>query len=118
MVEQQQLMALQKGVVMDGRDIGSVVLPNAELKFFMTANIDIRTKRRQKELLEKTGKLYDLNEIKENLIHRDNIDSTRADSPLTLVKDAMIIDTSFITLEEQIETIYQKAIQKINEMVA
>lgn len=117
MVEQQQQMAAQKGVVMDGRDIGSVVLPNAELKFFMTANIDIRTKRRQKELLEKTGQLYDLKEIEANLIHRDNIDSTRSDSPLTLVKDAMIIDTSFITLDEQIDMIYQKAIEKIKEQV-
>ena len=70
LVEQQKLMAMQKGVVMEGRDIGSVVMPNAALKFFMTADIDVRTKRRQDELLVKTGKLFPLDELKANLIHR------------------------------------------------
>lgn len=110
MVEQQQKMAEQKGVVMDGRDIGSVVLPNAELKFFMTADIDIRTKRRMKELnLEFNDSSFQ--EIKDNLLKRDKIDSTRADSPLTKVDDAIVIDTTNITLEEQIDIITQKALE-------
>ncbi|QQR97485.1 MAG: (d)CMP kinase [Sphingobacteriales bacterium] len=110
MVEQQQKMAEQKGIVMDGRDIGSVVLPNAELKFFMTADIDVRTKRRMKELnLEFNDSSFQ--EIKDNLLKRDNIDSTRADSPLTKVDDAIVIDTTNITLEEQIDIITQKALE-------
>lgn len=109
LVEQQQKMATQRGVVMEGRDIGSVVLPDAELKFFMTADLDVRTKRRQDELLHKTGKLFPLEDLKENLVHRDKIDSTREDSPLTQVEDAIIIDTTFLTLEQQIELICSKA---------
>ena len=114
LVEQQKLMAIQKGVVMEGRDIGSVVMPNAALKFFMTADIDVRTKRRQDELLAKTGKLFPLDELKANLIHRDRIDSTREDSPLTKVTDAIEIDTTHLTLEEQVEIICKKAIEIIN----
>lgn len=114
LVEQQQKMALQKGVVMEGRDIGSVVIPDAELKFFMTADIDVRTKRRQDELLKKSGKLFPLEELKANLIHRDKIDSTREDSPLTKVQDAIELDTTYLTLEEQIELIYNKAMLLIN----
>lgn len=109
LVEQQQKMAVHKGVVMEGRDIGSVVMPNAELKFFMTADIDVRTKRRQDELLKKTGKLFPLEELKANLLHRDRIDSTRDDSPLTQVPDAIVIDTTHLTLEGQIELICHKA---------
>lgn len=114
LVEQQQKMAVQKGVVMEGRDIGSVVIPDAELKFFMTADIDVRTKRRQDELLKKSGKLFPLEELKANLIHRDKIDSTREDSPLTKVPDAIELDTTHLTLEEQIELIYNKAMLLIN----
>ncbi|HRH57073.1 MAG TPA: (d)CMP kinase [Chitinophagales bacterium] len=114
LVEQQQKMAAQKGVVMEGRDIGSVVIPDAELKFFMTADIDVRTKRRQDELLKKSGKLFPLEELKANLIHRDKIDSTREDSPLTKVPDAIELDTTHLTLEEQIELIYNKAMLLIN----
>lgn len=99
---------------MEGRDIGSVVMPNAALKFFMTADIDVRTKRRQDELLAKTGKLFPLDELKANLIHRDRIDSTREDSPLTKVTDAIEIDTTHLTLEEQVEIICKKAIEIIN----
>lgn len=109
LVEQQQKMAAQKGVVMEGRDIGSVVMPDAELKFFMTADIDIRSKRRQDELLKKTGTLYPIDELKANLLHRDKIDSTRDDSPLTKVEDAIEIDTSYLTLNEQIDLICKKA---------
>ncbi|HQG38906.1 MAG TPA: (d)CMP kinase [Chitinophagales bacterium] len=109
LVEQQQKMAVQKGVVMEGRDIGSVVIPDAELKFFMTADVDVRTKRRQDELLQKTGKLFPLEELKANLLHRDKIDSTREDSPLTKVQDAIEIDTTYLTLEKQINLICTKA---------
>lgn len=109
LVEQQQKMAAQKGVVMEGRDIGSVVMPDAELKFFMTADVDVRTKRRQEELLQKTGKLFPLDELKANLLHRDKIDSTRDDSPLTKVPDAIEIDTTGLTLEQQINFICAKA---------
>ena len=109
LVEQQQKMATHKGLVMEGRDIGSVVMPNAELKFFMTADIDIRTQRRQAELLKKTGKLFSLDELKANLLHRDRIDSTREDSPLTKVKDAIEIDTTHLTLETQIQKIVDMA---------
>lgn len=114
LVEQQQKMAAQKGVVMEGRDIGSVVIPDAELKFFMTADVDVRTKRRQDELLKKSGKLFPLDELKANLLHRDKIDSTRADSPLTKVADAIEIDTTFITLDQQIDLIVDLALKRIN----
>ncbi len=109
LVQQQQIMAAQKGVVMEGRDIGSVVMPDAELKFFMTADIDVRTQRRQDELFKKSGKLFPLDELKANLLHRDKIDSSREDSPLTRVPDAEEIDTTYLTLEGQIEIITNKA---------
>lgn len=115
LVEQQQKMAAQKGVVMEGRDIGSVVMPDAELKFFMTADVNVRTKRRQDELLKKSGKLFPLEELKANLQHRDRIDSTREDSPLTRVPDAIEIDTTHITLEEQIQLICDKAMALIKQ---
>jgi cytidylate kinase len=100
---------------MEGRDIGSVVMPDAELKFFMTADVDVRTKRRQDELLKKSGKLFPLEELKANLQHRDRIDSTREDSPLTRVPDAIEIDTTHITLEEQIQLICDKAMALIKQ---
>ncbi|HOU46720.1 MAG TPA: (d)CMP kinase, partial [Chitinophagales bacterium] len=77
--------------------------------FFMTADVDVRTKRRQDELLQKTGKLFPLEELKANLLHRDKIDSTREDSPLTKVQDAIEIDTTYLTLEKQINLICTKA---------
>ncbi len=102
MVKQQKKLAKKRGVVMDGRDIGSVVIPDAELKIFMTADINIRTSRRQEELIEKNH-LVDFNEVKTNLEKRDKLDSTRSDSPLIQPDDAIILDTSNLTLEEQIE---------------
>ena len=81
LVEQQRAMGQKKGLVMDGRDIGTVVFPQAELKIFMTADVKIRAERRQKELLEKNQKLP-LEEVIENLKMRDEIDSNRKDSPL------------------------------------
>jgi CMP/dCMP kinase len=90
------------------------VIPDAELKFFMTADIEVRTKRRQDELLHKTGKLFPLEELKANLLHRDRIDSTREDSPLTRVQDAIEIDTTHLTLEHQIDLIYNLAMKRIH----
>lgn len=104
MVAQQQRMGQHKGLVMDGRDIGSVVFPTAELKVFMTADPLIRAQRRQEELLGK-GELVKLEEVIENLKKRDHIDSTRLESPLIKAEDAILLDNSFLTKEEQIELV-------------
>ncbi|WP_026951805.1 (d)CMP kinase [Algoriphagus mannitolivorans] len=108
LVAQQQRLGKKKGVVMDGRDIGSVVFPEAELKIFMTADLDTRAARRQQELLEK-GELVDLEEIQSNLAERDRIDSSRKESPLTKMPDAVEIDTSNLTFDEQVDQIVQLA---------
>lgn len=114
LVEQQRIMAKDKGVVMDGRDIGTVVFPNAELKVFMTANMKIRAERRRDQLLEK-GVEEDLGVIEKNLAERDRIDSTREDSPLKMADDAIEIDTSHLTLNDQIDKIVDLAEQIIYE---
>ena len=108
LVQQQRKMGENKGVVMDGRDIGTVVFPNAELKVFMTADMDIRAERRRIEL-EKKGIRESVDVIKENLKERDRIDSTREDSPLKKAHDAKEIDTSHITLNQQIDLIVDMA---------
>ncbi len=100
LVKQQQQIAAEKGVVMDGRDIGTVVLPDAELKIFMTARSEIRAQRRLKELLE-TGKEVSFEAVLQNLNDRDLIDSTRADSPLRLTEAYHLLDNSDLTLAEQ-----------------
>ncbi|MCU0382749.1 MAG: (d)CMP kinase [Cyclobacteriaceae bacterium] len=112
MVAQQRKMGKEKGVVMDGRDIGTVVFPDAELKVFMTADMNIRAYRRQQELLA-SDKLVDLEEVIENLIMRDRIDTTRAESPLRKAEDAKEIDTSYITLDEQVEEVVRLAISRM-----
>ncbi|MBA4851187.1 (d)CMP kinase [Emticicia sp. BO119] len=104
MVAQQRRMGKKKGVVMDGRDIGTVVFPDAELKIFMTADPIIRANRRQIELAER-GDLVDLEEIIENIKKRDLIDTTRTESPLRKADDAIEVDTSFMTLDEQVEVV-------------
>lgn len=114
LVEQQREIGKSKGVVMDGRDIGTVVFPNADLKIFMTADMEIRAQRRQSELSNK-GIELSLVSITENLIERDRIDSTRADSPLIKAEDAIEIDTTNITLKEQIAQIVELAKERINE---
>jgi CMP/dCMP kinase len=101
MVAQQQQMGKRKGIVMDGRDIGTVVFPNAELKLFLTADSDIRTQRRFDELKSK-GQDATFEEIKNNLTERDLIDSNRADSPLRQADDAILIDNSYLTPSEQL----------------
>ena len=111
LVEQQQLMGKGEGVVMDGRDIGTVVFPESELKIFMTASAETRAKRRYKELLERGHKLS-YEDVLKNVITRDHIDSTREDSPLVRAEDAIEIDNSDLTIEEQIKTILNLANQK------
>ena len=114
LVEQQQAMGLKKGLVMDGRDIGTVVFPDAELKLFMTASPEKRATRRYKELLDKGHKVnYD--EVLENLQQRDLIDSTREDSPLIRAKDAIEFDNSDMGLKEQFERVYNLALLKISQ---
>ncbi|MBU2920452.1 (d)CMP kinase [Winogradskyella psychrotolerans] len=104
LVEQQQLMGKDKGIVMDGRDIGTVVFPDAELKIFMTASAETRAKRRYKELTDR-GHELSYEDVLENVTTRDHIDSTREDSPLVKAEDAIEIDNSDLTIEEQLETI-------------
>jgi cytidylate kinase len=101
MVELQRKMAIGGGVVMDGRDIGTVVFPNADLKLFMTADPEIRAQRRYDELVAK-GQTVDFNDIRENLIKRDLLDSTREESPLRQADDALVLDNSHMTPEEQL----------------
>ena len=102
LVRAQRRMGEMKGVVMDGRDIGTVVLPDAELKFFMTASMEARGKRRFLEMQRK-GRAVTLEEIVENLGSRDLIDSTRDHSPLTQAEDAIVIDNSDLSIEEQFD---------------
>jgi cytidylate kinase len=108
MVAQQRRMGKARGIVMDGRDIGSVVFPDAELKIFMTASKKIRAERRQRELLAREI-VVDLNTIIENLEKRDRIDSTRKEGPLVKVPEAIEIDTSDLTIEEQVDIIVENA---------
>lgn len=100
MVEQQRQMGKEKGVILDGRDIGTVVFPDAELKIFVTASAEIRAQRRYDELKAK-GMDCDLNEILQNVQERDRIDTTRAISPLRQADDAIVLDNSHMTIEEQ-----------------
>lgn len=102
LVAQQKKMSAGKGVVMDGRDIGTVVLPDAELKIFMVADLQIRTDRRMKEM-EGKGLKIDRTEIMENLLERDHIDSHRADSPLRQAEDAILLNNSYLTEKEQFD---------------
>lgn len=107
-VAQQQEMGKSKGIVMDGRDIGSVVFPNAELKIFVTASPEIRVQRRFLELNIKNTAIT-LEEIRENLQHRDSMDTSRAHSPLKQAEDAILLDNSNITRETQLAMALQWA---------
>ena len=106
MVALQQKMGEKKGIVMDGRDIGTVVFPNAELKIFMTAEPHIRAHRRKLELLQK-GEDLPLEEIVENLRKRDEIDSNRSEGPLKRAVDAIDLDTSYKSMDEQVEFVLE-----------
>lgn len=114
LVTQQRKMGKSKGIIMDGRDIGTVVFPEAELKIYMTAEFYIRAERRQKELLNKE-ELVGLEKVMDNLNKRDRIDSTREDSPLMKAKGAIEIDTTHLTMEEQVEEILHLMTSKLIE---
>ena len=107
-------MGSSKGIVMDGRDIGTVVFPKAELKIFMTADNAIRVERRFRELYEKNPNVT-LEEVKDNLEMRDYIDSNREVSPLRQAKDALVLDNTGIDREEQLKIALRWARQKIEE---
>lgn len=104
LVAQQQEMGLSGGVIMDGRDIGTVVFPDAQLKLFLTASNEVRTERRYQELKAK-GDTVSREEVMKNLLHRDHIDTTRDESPLTQASDAIVIDNSELSVEDQLQMI-------------
>lgn len=114
LVSWQQKIGKNKGVVMDGRDIGTVVFPDAELKLFMTASPDIRTQRRYLELTNK-GESVTEEEIRNNLAHRDHLDSTREESPLRQAEDAVVLDNSFLSEEEQLDKVLDWVKEKLLE---
>ncbi len=113
MVEQQREMGKQKGIVMDGRDIGTTVFPDAEMKVFVTASAEVRAQRRYDELTAR-GDTPDFNEILENVLQRDHIDQTREVSPLKKADDALLLDNSNLTREEQMQWL----IDRYNELVS
>lgn len=109
LVQQQRKIGKDKGIVMDGRDIGTVVFPDADLKFFMTADIAVRAERRQRELLEKNI-LADLDSVIQNIMERDRIDTTRSESPLRQAPDAIVLDTTHLTIDEQVDEVVRRAV--------
>lgn len=108
MVREQRKMAASGGVVLEGRDIGTVVLPDADLKIYLVANVAERARRRKKEL-DESGNEVDEQRIVEELIERDHRDSTRKVSPLRKAEDAVEVDTSHLTIQEQVDFIVQRA---------
>jgi len=108
----QKKLGKAKGVVMDGRDIGTTVFPDAELKIFMEADLELRAYRRQQELLA-SGYAVDIDEIIENLKKRDLIDTTRKESPLTKAEDAYVINSSYLSFDEQVERVIELATSKM-----
>lgn len=115
LVKKQREMASENiGVVMEGRDIGTVVFPDADVKIYLTASIDERSERRAKEFAEQ-GKKIPVESVRENLVQRDIIDSTREISPLSKADDAIAVDTSNTTIEEQVEIILQNVYKKLKK---
>ena len=112
LVSQQQKLGQNKGVVMDGRDIATVVFPKAELKIFLDASAPTRAERRYKELIA-NGDEVSLEDVLANVVERDHIDSNRKDSPLVMAKDAIAIDNSHMNLEDQFHVILQLAKDRI-----
>ena len=110
LVALQQKMGERKEIVMDGRDIGTIVFPKAELKLFMTANLEVRAQRRYNELLEKSTTVL-LSEVRDNLAQRDYIDENRKESPLKMAEDAIILDNSDLTPHQQMEW-FKKLLEK------
>ncbi|TCK69087.1 cytidylate kinase [Winogradskyella wandonensis] len=113
LVEQQQEMGKDKGIVMDGRDIGTVVFPDAELKIFMTASAETRAERRYKELRDR-GDSITFDEVLDNVVTRDRIDTSREDSPLVKAKDAIEFDNSKMTIDQQLNAIKELVKEKLN----
>jgi cytidylate kinase len=111
MVAQQRKLGKENGVVMDGRDIGTVVFPDAALKLFMTADIMIRAFRRQQELLG-DDRLVGLDIVVENIRKRDEIDTNRSESPLRQATDAVVLDTTYITIDEQVDEVIRLAVSR------
>jgi cytidylate kinase len=114
MVKQQQRMGRSKNIVMDGRDIGTTVFPDAQLKIFMTADPKVRAERRYKELQPKNPDIT-LEEVFENLAHRDYQDTTREESPLVRAKDAVILDNTNMTPDEQLQFALDKVKDLLNQ---
>jgi cytidylate kinase len=114
LVKQQQAMGLHNGIVMDGRDIGTVVFPEADLKLFMTASAETRAQRRFDELVAK-GDAVSYEEILKNVQERDYVDTHRDDSPLVIAEDAIEIDNSYLTREEQLAVVIELITEKIAE---
>ena len=112
LVEQQQEMGTNKGIIMDGRDIGTVVFPGAELKIFMNASLDIKAQRRYNELIQK-GDNVTLEQVVENVKNRDYIDTHREDSPLVKAVDAVEIDNSNLSKEQQFDMVLELVNSKI-----
>lgn len=112
MVLQQKSMGQRRGIVADGRDIGTVVFPDAELKIFLVADLDVRTSRRHLELASK-GIDAEWEDIKKNLLERDRIDSTRADSPLHQAADAIVLDNTLLSEAQQLDKVLALAKEKI-----
>ena len=115
LVEQQQEMGAAKGIVMDGRDIGTVVFPNAELKIFMTAGADTRAQRRFDELQAK-GDDVSYEEVLKNVVDRDYIDTHREDSPLVMAEDSIEIDNSYLNKQEQFDAVLELVNEVINTL--
>ena len=116
LVSEQRNMGAHGGIVMDGRDIGSVVFPDAALKLFVTASIPVRVERRFQELTFK-GIKTTREEVQANLLQRDHIDSTRSESPLIQTEDAVVLDNSHLTREEQLKTALKLVEQTLSETV-
>jgi CMP/dCMP kinase len=115
MVKIQQELGKGKGIAMDGRDIGTTVFPEAELKLFMTADIDVRAMRRQKEL--ETKKIpFEPDQVKQNLIQRDNDDMSRSESPLRKADDAIILDNTHLSQQQQLDFALHKVRELIGEL--
>ncbi len=110
----QQAMGAEKGIVMDGRDIGTTVFPAAELKIFVDASAETRAQRRFREMMEK-GNAVSYEEVLANVVHRDKIDSTRAESPLRRAVDAVVLDNSDMSLDEQDQWLYNQYLKATGE---
>jgi cytidylate kinase len=114
LISLQQKMGEGKGIVMDGRDIGTAVLPNAEVKFFVTADLDVRSQRRYEELKSK-GYEYSFDKVKKNLLERDHNDTHREENPLVQAEDAILMDNTDLTIDELVAKSYEIVQDKLSK---